>query len=43
MQKNLLLMIGLLVLCTPSVAQDFKRVAVFGGYLFAHADPNANG
>jgi len=43
MKKNLLLMIGLLVLCTPSVAQDFKRVEVFGGYQFAHADPNANG
>ena len=43
MKKTLLLMIGLLVFCSPSIAQDFKPVEVFGGYQFAHAQPNANG
>jgi len=43
MKNTLLLIIGLLVLCSPSIAQDFKPVEVFGGYQFAHAQPNANG
>jgi len=43
MKKHLLLMIGLLVFFSPSIAQEFKPVEVFGGYQFAHAQPNANG
>jgi opacity protein-like surface antigen len=43
MKKNLLLLVGLLVSCSPSIAQEFKPVEVFGGYQFAHAQPNANG
>ena len=43
MKKNLLLMIGLLVFCSSSIAQEFKPVEVYGGYQFAHAQPNANG
>ena len=43
MKKTLLLMIGLLVFCSPSIAQESKPVDVFGGYQFAHAQPNANG
>ena len=43
MQRRLLLMSSLLVLCTLSRGQDFKRVEVFGGYQFAHAEPNENG
>jgi opacity protein-like surface antigen len=43
MKKGLLFMMGVLLWCSPLVAQDFKRVEVFGGYQFAHAQPNANG
>ena len=43
MQKQMLLMIGILCSSLPLAAQDFKRVEVFGGYQFAHAEPNENG
>jgi opacity protein-like surface antigen len=43
MKKVLFFMMGVLVLCSPLVAQDFKPGEVFGGYQFAHAQPNANG
>lgn len=43
MQKQILLMIGILCSSLPLAAQEFKRVEVFGGYQFAHAEPNENG
>ena len=43
MQKQVLLMIDLMLLCSLSAAQEFKRAEIFGGYQFAHAEPDANG
>ncbi len=43
MQKQILLMVGILCSYWPLAAQEFKRSEVFGGYQFAHAEPNENG
>ena len=43
MQNALLLMMSLLVLCSASLSQEYKKAEVFGGFQYAHVYPNANG
>lgn len=43
MQRKIVVLLGLLLLAMPSLAQEFKRAEIFGGYQYTHVDPNVNG